>query len=273
VWVAHFAWISPSFIDPNNAPAIANSFSNGGPVAGFVHRNQQGLITDYLGGTSMHVPGGFMIVLHQAGGFFVINKGEDYAHLGMRAFARLSDGAVMFAAAGANPGAAQITGAVAAETFTGVASILGNVMRVTELGDPDTMTVANGSVITGPDVVDGTRVVRQITGVPGKLGTYALNIASQVVPAGTAINGEYSVLDVSAVTEGSVNLGAMLPGGAFITQFLTGTGNVGTYVVSGTAAGGAMELNAAIETNWMAASAGNPGELLKMTTWQYGVGV
>jgi len=277
IWVAHFAWISPSFIDPNNAPAIANSFSNGGPVAGFVHREQQGLITDYLGGTSMHVPGGFMITLHQMGGFFVINKGEGYGHLGMKAFARLSDGAVMFAAAGANPGAASIDGTFSDETFTGKGSILGNVLRVTELGDPDNMIVANGAVLTGDGIADGTRVVRQITGMPQKLGTYAVSIASHVVAAETDISGAYKVLDVTNVTEGSVHVGSMLPngnGGAFITGQITGTGNVGTYLVSGeTTASGTMELNTATETHWMAASAGNPGELMKMTSHVYGVGV
>jgi hypothetical protein len=106
------------------------------------------------------------------------------------------------------------------------------------------------------------------------LGTYALSIASQVVPSGSTITGNYQVLDVTAVTSGMVSVGAMIPNGAagaFVTGQLTGTGNVGTYIVSGTpTASGAMVLNTAVETKWFATSAGNPGELIKMSSWQLG---
>ncbi len=58
--VGRFAWATyPP--DADNAPSVANN--NGvGPVAGFVHREQQGLITTYLQTSSMLVPAGFPVI-------------------------------------------------------------------------------------------------------------------------------------------------------------------------------------------------------------------
>ena len=58
VVVGRFAWLSYEEVDANEAPAIVNNFG-AGPPAGFVHREQQGLITGYLQESSMLVPTGF----------------------------------------------------------------------------------------------------------------------------------------------------------------------------------------------------------------------
>lgn len=284
VWIAHFAWLSPSILDPNSAPAIATSYSNGGPVAGFVHRHQQGLITDYLGGSSMHLPGGFMVTLHQAGGFFVRNKGDGYAFVGMQAYARLFDGAVLFGPPtsrfgginGTNsqaPGDATIAGAVTAQTFDLVGSILGNVLTVTEVTNG---VIQPGAVLSGDNVVEGTRVMQQLHGQqPGGIGVYGLNIGQQVVASGTEISGEYGELEVTSIDAGgSVSIGAMLGptsnGPAFVTGHLTGTGNVGTYIVDSTSVAAPTTLSSVCQTKWFATSSGNPGELVKMSSWPLG---
>ena len=57
VVVGRFAWLSNEEVDANDAPAIVNNFG-AGPVAGFVHRDQQGLITGYLQELSMLDSGG-----------------------------------------------------------------------------------------------------------------------------------------------------------------------------------------------------------------------
>jgi hypothetical protein len=103
VMVGRFAWFDPDTpLDPNDAPRIVNPFSAvAQPVVGFVHREQQGLITNWLGGAGMWVPSGFPVTLHQTGGFFVRNMGDDRAELGMKAFAHLDDGSIAFAATGA----------------------------------------------------------------------------------------------------------------------------------------------------------------------------
>ena len=134
VTIARFAWLEHSLLDPNNAPTIVRSRSTGGPPAGFIHREQQGLITHYLGQYGMIIPGGFMVTLHDEGGFFVLNRGSNYAQLGMKAFARGSDGAVLFGPAGSSPAGAAFTGSVAASTFDVAGSITGNVLTVESVG-------------------------------------------------------------------------------------------------------------------------------------------
>jgi hypothetical protein len=106
VMVGRFAWFDPDgSLDPNDAPRIVLSFTdNPQPVVGFVHREQQGLITHWLGGAGMWVPPGFMVTLHQTGGFFVRNSIDDRAELGMKAFARMEDGAIGFGATAGGPG-------------------------------------------------------------------------------------------------------------------------------------------------------------------------
>jgi len=129
VIVGRFAWFDPdSPLDPNEAPRTVLSYSgeydmttgaftpNPQPVVGFVHRHQQGLITSWLGGAAMYVPVGFMITLHQTGGFFVRNAGDARAELGMKAFAYVNDGRIAFAAAGGAPPPDPDTGAPAVET-------------------------------------------------------------------------------------------------------------------------------------------------------------
>src|SRR5579859_2018081 len=69
VTVGRFAWISDIAVDNDNAPAIASN-SGVGAVAGFVHREQQGLNTTFLAEASMVVPQGFPITLMSGGDFW-----------------------------------------------------------------------------------------------------------------------------------------------------------------------------------------------------------
>jgi hypothetical protein len=74
VLVGRFAWLSYAAVDNDNSPAIVNSFGAGLP-AGFVHREQQGLITAYLASATMRVQAGFPITLFNEGDFWVNNAG------------------------------------------------------------------------------------------------------------------------------------------------------------------------------------------------------
>src|SRR5262245_15084615 len=162
--VGRFAWLDFSRIDPNNAPIIARTRSNGGLPWGFIHREQQGLITNYLGGTGMLVQGGLPITVMSSGGFFVKNAGTVYAQVGMTVFARASDGAAIFAAAGAAPGASSVTASVAASTFSVTGSVAGNVLTVTAVSAG---TVVPGATISGTGITTGTKVVSQLSGTTG----------------------------------------------------------------------------------------------------------
>jgi len=86
-------------LDANDAPAIVNNFGAGAP-AGFVHREQQGLITAYLQESSMLIPPGFQMSLTARAGLWARNRGATEALPGMKAFANFADGSVSFAPAG-----------------------------------------------------------------------------------------------------------------------------------------------------------------------------
>lgn len=273
VIIGHFAWLMYDRLDPNNSARTAVSFSTGGLPAGFVHREQQGLITNYLGGSSMLVQGGFPVTLHQEGGFFVKNNGTTYAQVGMKAYAKLTDGGVLFAATGTSPGAASVTGAVAASTFSVTGSIAGNVLTVTAVGSG---VVVPGGTISGTGVATGTQIVSQLSGTAGGIGTYSVSIGEQSV-ASTTISGTYGTLTVSAVGSGTLGIGDVLSGtgvaaGTAITALGTGAGGTGTYIVNNNTVVASTTLGGtnAIETKWFATSGGAAGELIKMSSWPLG---
>jgi hypothetical protein len=269
--IGRFAWLEYSHLDPNNAPTIARTKSTGGAPAGFIHREQQGLITDYLGGSGMWMPGGFPVTLHQTGGFFVINRGSTYAQIGMKAFARGSDGAVLFGAAGSAPNAATFTGTIASQTATFNGSIAGNVLTVEEIG---TGKLQPGATVNGTGLPgDIIKITAQLSGTPGGTGTYALNLAELAIPEGAAMEATYGVLSVTNIASGSMSVGSELSGGtepAFITAFDTGTGQLGNYIVDNPNAGAVTTASDAVETKWFATSAANPGELMKMSSYPLG---
>ena len=65
-----FAWWAASGIDPDGTPTIVNN-TGAGPVTGFGHREQRGLITAYLAESSMTIPVGFEVGLMSSGSFWV----------------------------------------------------------------------------------------------------------------------------------------------------------------------------------------------------------
>src|SRR5215468_843505 len=114
VLVGRFAWLTNEVVDANDAPAIVNNFG-AGPVGGFVHRDQQGLITGYLQASSMLIPAGFQIALMSGGGFWARNDGTTEALPGMKAFASFADGSASFAPSGST-NSASVTGSIAPAT-------------------------------------------------------------------------------------------------------------------------------------------------------------
>lgn len=268
--VGRFAWLQPAPVDPNSAPTIANNFGAGLP-AGIVHREQQGLITTYLANAGMLIPQGFAATLFKVADFWVKNDGSTQALIGQKAFANLGNGQVSFAAAGATVGqAASVTGAVTAATFSVTGSIANNVLTVTVVGSG---TVVAGATISGTGIATGTKVVSQISGTAGGVGAYYVDIAEQTV-ASTTVSGTYGLLTVSAVGSGALYVGGIVAGGTIaanttLTQFLTGTGGTGTYVLNTNTASssGTVTETSNLETAWIAMSAGVAGELIKISRW------
>jgi hypothetical protein len=260
VTVGLFAWV-----DPTDGRSV-NNFGAGAPD-GFVHRDQQAIITQYLAEQTLTLSQGFPVTLFNAGGFWVVNAGATTTVPGQAAFANNSTGAVQF---GTNFTGAAVTGSIAANVVTG--SIASTTLTVTAV---TTGVLTAGQTISGTNVVAGTQILSQLTGTAGGVGTYQVSTPQTV--ASTAITGSGGTLTVTAVASGTLGLGDALTGtgitaGTAVTQFLTGTGGTGTYAVNigQTAASTAITVAAGTATKWVASSIGAPGELVKMTTWKNG---
>ena len=92
VTVGRFAWIQ------SDGKTVLNTGT--GKPDGFVHREQQAFITEYLGEASNVVPVGQPVTLMRTGDYFVTATGNS-AVKGEKAFANLADGTVEFDVAGA----------------------------------------------------------------------------------------------------------------------------------------------------------------------------
>jgi hypothetical protein len=259
VSVGMFAWI-----DPADGRSVHNH--GAGVPDGFVFRDQQAIITAYLAETTLVMYPGSPITLFSAGGFWARNDGASTSARGQAVYVDNSTGQVQF---GSNWTGASVTGAIAANVVTG--SIAGTTLTVSAV---TTGVLTPGQTISGTGVAAGTEILSQLTGTTGGVGTYQVSGAAQTVSS-TTITGSGGTLTVSAVASGQLALGDALSGsgitaGTAITQFLTGTGGTGTYAVNigQTFASGTITVaSGTLHPNFVAASIGAPGELVKMTTW------
>lgn len=92
VTVGRFAWVQADGVTVLNTGT--------GKPDGFVHREQQALITAYLGEASNLIPQGFMVTLMRTGDYYATAT-VGAATKGQKAFAKLSDGTMQAGNAGA----------------------------------------------------------------------------------------------------------------------------------------------------------------------------
>lgn len=94
VTVAAFAWIQ------TDGRTVLNVQPAGGAAPdGFVHREQQALITTYLSDSTLLIPQGFPVTLMESGDYFVLSATA--AVNGNKVFASVTTGAITYGAAGA----------------------------------------------------------------------------------------------------------------------------------------------------------------------------
>jgi hypothetical protein len=250
---------------------VVNSVANGvSPMLGLIGRHWNGLITTFLAASTMQVLPGAQISVYNGGDFWVRNNGTTVPIAGVsKAYAKLSDGTTAFAATGAPPSSASVTGGIAAAASTSVTGSIGDggggvgsTLNVTAVGSG---TLVPGATISGTGVQTGTQIIVQLTGTPGGIGTYEVNVPQ--LTASTTITAAYGVLTVTAVGAGTLGVGDVLSGsgvtaGTTITGLGTGTGGNGTYYVSisqTVSPGTTIGATAYVETKWIAMSAGQPG--------------
>jgi hypothetical protein len=274
LFVGRFAWVTPP-LDPNGGPTIANSFGNG-PPNGFLMLNQQALNTTFLSNAGMQVQPGAQTALQIAGDFAVQNDGTTEAEAGQKAFAFVASGKAAFAATGTVFGGASATAStIAPATFSVTGSITGNIMTVTVVGSG---TVVNGASISGTSIptAPAPQIVTQLTGTPGGVGTYSLNVG-EITAASETISGTYGLFTIGTAT-GTFAVGDVLTGGTIaaspltvITQNLTGTGGTGgTMAVNNNAniISATITASLAVETAFYARSTGLPGEAVKISSFK-----
>lgn len=268
--VARFAWVTAP-ADADGTPATVAT-SGTGLVSGFVHRQQQGLTTAYLASSGNRIQPGFQMGIMTAGDFWVTNDGVTNAVPGLKAYANFADGKATFAATATPTAGGTATGTIAAGTSSVTGSIAGDTLTVTVVGSG---TVYPGTTLSGTGVATGTKVVRQLTGTAGGVGTYAVSIDEQNATS-TTISGTYGLFTAVSGLTGVFALGNILEGaggggvtaGTTITAFGTGTGGLGTYIVdpTQTVTSTAIDVKAInVETSWRAASTAAPGEPVKIT--------
>ena len=259
VTVGKFAWVAPDGVTvySHGTKAVAPS--------GFVHREQQGLIQQYLGEASMNVPVGFPVILHNEGDFWAVNGGAGAFAVGDAVYANYADGTVAQSAA-TN---ATATGSMGA-TFT--ASGSGTNLTVSAV----TGVLSVGETLSGTGIPAGTTIVSQTSGTTGGAGVYVTSQATTISAATATSFG--NVLTVTAVASGSLDIGESvtgsgIPAGAVLASQVSGaTGGVGTYTLSLPATAYAASttvtsVGGVAATGWKAQSAAAVGELVKISTW------
>ena len=160
VSVGQMAWGNPT-------TGLASSYYQPSSFLGFVHRSQQGLITNFLGASGVGIVGGDMVTLQAAGdfwGFFVAG-----ASPGQKVYANPVTGALT----------ANATGQSVTASNTSVTTSGGNTLT---LVGTTTGTVAIGQVITAVGLPPGT----YITAGSGTSWTIA-NVDGTVIPVVTTV--------------------------------------------------------------------------------------
>lgn len=269
VTIARFAWV-------DEATGVVSSHGTGVPD-GFVANELQASITQWLAENSTLIPAGMPVTLYKQGDFWA--TADTQAIPGQKVYAKYADGSLSTGAAGSPPQAASVTGSIAAGSGVVTASIAPSTTPDGRAG-VTTMTVTAvtsgmlvpGGTLSGTGVTAGSKIVQQLSGTAGGVGTYEVDIPQTV--ASTSITEDYGVLTVTAVGSGALGVGDVLSGsgvtaGTFITGLGTGAGGNGTYYVdqTQTAASTTITGTSAVETPWYVQSLAEAGEVFKMSSW------
>ena len=220
--VGNFAWVGPT-------GQVSQSYVAGYQV-GFLGRNMQALITEFLGEATMVVPEGFMVTLFNTGDFWA--DFEAGATVGGYVFADPNDGAPLYAATNSAPTLGTVT-ATAGYTGTGTVTNGNAVLTI------NTVThgfITPGDSVSGTDIPAATTILNQLTGNAGGTGTYTMSANATAGAGPEAITVTSPLLIVTAVADGSLNFGDVIsgtgvPAGTSVTGQLlpfAGVATVGT---------------------------------------------
>lgn len=198
--VGRFFWVGPQ-------GQCSQSFVAGYQIA-FLGRNEQALITEFLGSYTMLVPEGFPIV-----GF---NEGDFWARfvaggtVGQNVYADPNDGAPLAGATAPSLGAGTASaGSTVTATVVNASTTL-NVTAVTHGIVNDGDVVADST--TGANIPAGTKIVQQLTGIAGGVGTYEMSAAATAGAVGDTVVTTSSQMLVTAIASGALSIGDAFSG-------------------------------------------------------------
>lgn len=240
VTVGKFAWV-----DDDGVTVQSFGTATKGPN-GFVHREQQALIQQYLAESGMNIPVGFPVVLHNEGDFWAKLAGDNAATIGAAIYADYSNGDVCAVAAPAGASVTAVLGstntAALGATFTASADTDATRLVVTSV----TGLISVGDTVSGTGITAGTTILSQVSGTTGGAGTYQLSAANTASAATVTAFGKImkttSTTGLISVGD-TVSGGAGFPVGATVVSQVSGTpGGAGVYELS--AAGSAYTASA-----------------------------
>jgi len=230
------------------------SNSGSGAPTGFVRRDQQAIITQYLADDTLLMLPGQPVTLFNAGGFWVKNNGLTTSAIGNTAYANNTNGQVSFGPAGSPPTSASVTAQLYANLITdatlaansiSAGSISGTTLTVASIGAGTVL--APGQVLSGGSSGTGyvdpsTTIVAQLTGTAGSTGTYQVSISQNVTSTAIGVTGggmTVTTMGTGTVALGQTATGTGIPAGTVVSGIGTGNGtNTGTYALSAAPASG-----------------------------------
>ena len=231
VAIGQFAWIGA------DGRTVSNSGQYPALPDGFVHRDQQGLLTQYLQAAGSIIPPGFPVTLMRKGDFLDKNTGPSSITRYSTLYASYIDGSLQTAAATAGSVTATLGSTNTASlgaTFTGAASVASNQLVVSAV----TGLISVGDTVSGSGITGGQTILSGPVG--GGAGTYTLSAVATCTGGTVTCFG--NVVNVTAVST-YISIGdsithASYPASNTITGQTSGTtGSTGVYTtaVRGTA--------------------------------------
>lgn len=267
--VGVFAWFDP-------ATGIASNYYKANAFLGFIHRENQGLITAFLGISTMQVVQGNMVTGLDQGDFYGVFAGG--ASVKQKVYVDPVTGALTGAATGGS-----VTGSYTASTVTA------GVLTTTDANLTGT-AAAVGQVVTGGTLPEGTYIAS--SGGTGS-GTHLWNLANvngtAIGNQGSFTSSEFGIQETSFTVASAVRANASVTAAIAATgvmtvsavgsgtldagQFLTGTGLPASanaqilYQITGTVGGTGTyqtNYNAVIGSETITSSEGQIGAI---TSW------
>ena len=227
VTIGQFAWIAA------DGRTVTNQGQYPNQPDGFVHRDQQGLLTQYLQAAGSVIPPGFPVTLMRAGDFLDKNTGPSSITRYSTLYASYLDGSLQTAAATAGSVTATLGSTNTASlgaTFTGAASVASTSLVVTAV----TGLISIGDTVSGSGITDAPTIIAQTAGTTGGAGTYTLSKAETCTGGTVTCFG--SVINVTVVSQyisvGDTVSHANYPTATIASQVSGTAGGVGVYTLS-----------------------------------------